>query len=106
MNRLFPLGLALATGLLPCGAAQAQPVSSPRVAFGANGHGYGVFACLQRAENQLYRMGAASVSRSDATIWGRLGETTIAVLCRNNEAITIGAGPEARFAVDQIRPIF
>jgi hypothetical protein len=53
---------------------------------------YGQTVCMQRAKNQLFIMGATSITSNNVGIWGHIGDSVIGVWCRGAEAIIVVAG--------------
>jgi hypothetical protein len=69
-------------------------MAAPYVSMAVVDTPFGSFACKQRAQNKMYAMGATRVSNlsSGSTIWGYIGEYSLGVWCRGQEAVIVVAG--------------
>lgn len=68
--------------------------AAPRLGYGAVGTPYGLFGCRQRAESKLYSIGATGIQKTNNsnTTWAYLGNFSIGVWCRGDEAVILVSG--------------
>lgn len=94
--------------------ATAIVLSSVPAAFaGAPGTGvssastiYGKFGCIERAKNKFFALGARSITSDNSFVWGYVGNSTVGVWCRGQEAIIVAAGDDYKSLRDEIQNAF
>ena len=67
---------------------------------------YGQFGCMERARNKFYAIGATSITSDNSSIWGYVGDSTVGVWCRGQEAIIITAGSNVTTLRDEVKKAF
>ena len=67
---------------------------------------YGQFGCLQRAQTKLFVIGATGITNNNSSVWGNLGESTVGIWCRGDEALIVVAGGDVASLRTEIRSAF
>jgi hypothetical protein len=67
---------------------------------------YGQFGCIERARNKFFALGATGITADNSIIWGFVGDSTVGVWCRGQEAIIITAGDNTANLRDEIKKAF
>lgn len=67
---------------------------------------YGQFGCMERARNKFFAIGATGITSDNSSIWGYVGDSTVGVWCRGQEAIIVAAGDNYSNLRDEIKKAF
>jgi hypothetical protein len=67
---------------------------------------YGTFGCIQRTKNKLYSMGATGMDVYPEFVWAFVGDSTVGVWCRGQEAIISVSGKGVVTLKDEMKTAF